>query len=63
MTLTPNPTIDDIQVTNCDGSAEVTVTASSLAGSIRYAMVTAGASAPTTFLNNGGIGNKLSLIT
>ncbi|WP_418501547.1 T9SS type B sorting domain-containing protein [Flagellimonas sp.] len=55
MTLTPNPTIDDIQVTNCDGSAEVTVTASSLAGSIRYAMVTAGASAPTTFLNNGGI--------
>lgn len=55
MTLTPNPTIDDIQVANCDGSTDVTVTGNSLVGGIRYAMVTAGAGAPTTFLNNGGL--------
>ncbi|WP_127136859.1 T9SS type B sorting domain-containing protein [Flagellimonas oceanensis] len=55
MTLTPNPTIDDIQVANCDGSADVTVTGNSLVGGIRYAMVPSGASAPTSFLNNGGV--------
>jgi gliding motility-associated-like protein/uncharacterized repeat protein (TIGR01451 family) len=55
MTLTPNPTIDDIQVANCDGSADVTVTGNSLVGSIRYAMVPSGTSAPTSFLNNGGV--------
>lgn len=55
MTLTPNPTIDDIQVANCDGSTEVTVTANSAVGNFRYAMVTTGAPAPTTFFDNGGV--------
>ncbi|MEG3660064.1 T9SS type B sorting domain-containing protein [Arenibacter palladensis] len=54
MTITPNPSIDDIQVANCDGNIEVEVTGNSAAGHLRYAMVSAGGSTPTTFLNNGG---------
>lgn len=54
MSLTPNPTIDDIQVSNCNGPASVNVTASSAAGQLRYAMVVAGAAAPTSYLVNNG---------
>lgn len=60
MTLTPNPTIDAVQVANCDGEIELTVTANSAAGGLRYALVTAGASAPTTFLDNGGVFSSIS---
>src|SRR5690606_37978114 len=55
MELTPNPEIDAIQVDNCDGNIEVTVTGSSAAGGLRYAMVTNGLPAPTAFLYNSGI--------
>src|SRR5690606_13589792 len=55
MKLTPNPEIDALQVDNCDGNIEVTVTGSSAAGGLRYAMVTHGLPAPTAFLYNSGI--------
>ncbi|MBD0776973.1 T9SS type B sorting domain-containing protein [Maribacter sp. ANRC-HE7] len=55
MTLTPNPTINDIQVANCDGNIEVTLTANSAVGNLRYAMVTTGGPTPTSFMDNGGI--------
>lgn len=55
MTVTPNPTIDAVMVTNCSTPIEVTITANSTAGNIRYAMVTAGTAAPTNYLTNGGI--------
>lgn len=55
MTLTPNPIITDIQVTNCDGNIELTISATSLVGNLRYAIVATGGSTPTSFLNNGGV--------
>tara|TARA_R110002050_G_scaffold196426_2_gene331344 strand:+ start:40813 stop:51588 length:10776 start_codon:yes stop_codon:yes gene_type:complete len=55
MTDTPNPTIDAVMVTNCASSIEVNVTASSAVANLRYAMVTAGNTAPTNYLNNGGM--------
>ena len=55
MTVTPNPTIDAVMVTNCSTPIEVVITANSTAGNIRYAMVMAGNAAPTNYLANGGI--------
>jgi gliding motility-associated-like protein/uncharacterized repeat protein (TIGR01451 family) len=49
LTLTPDPTIDNVVVDNCDGLGLVTVTASSPAASIFYSL-----DGGTNFVNNGG---------
>ena len=55
MTVTPNPTIDAVMVSNCASPIEVNITANSAVNNIRYAMVSAGAAAPTNYLNNAGL--------
>ena len=49
LTLTPDPTIDNVVVDNCDGLGLVTVTASSGAATIFYSL-----DGGTNFVNNGG---------
>ncbi|MCK0158104.1 T9SS type B sorting domain-containing protein [Cellulophaga sp. F20128] len=60
LTLTANPTIDNVTQDNCSAPISVTVAASSLAGNIRYALVPAGNPVPTYYLTNGGLFNNVS---
>ena len=53
--LSPNPTIDDIAVANCDVQADVTITASSTAAQIFYSL-----DGGTTYEDNGGVFNNLA---
>ncbi|MCV6629296.1 MAG: T9SS type B sorting domain-containing protein [Flavobacteriaceae bacterium] len=55
MSTLPNPSIDDIEIDNCSNSIQVKVTASPNPSVLRYAMVSAGNPAPTSFETNGGI--------
>ncbi|TAI47570.1 T9SS type B sorting domain-containing protein [Flagellimonas allohymeniacidonis] len=50
LTLTPNPTIDAVNVDNCTDPATVTITASSTAPQILYSL-----DGGTTYLDNAGI--------
>ncbi|WP_350290778.1 T9SS type B sorting domain-containing protein [uncultured Croceitalea sp.] len=54
LTLSPNPTLS-VSQDNCVSPITVTAVGSSAAGNLRYAMVTAGNPAPTTFEDNGGV--------
>ena len=55
LNLSPNPTIDDIAVANCDVQADVTITASSTAAQIFYSL-----DGGTTYEDNGGVFNNLA---
>ena len=55
LNLSPNPTIDDIAVANCDVQADVTITASSTAAQIFYSL-----DGGTTYLDNGGAFNNVA---
>ena len=55
MTLTPNPTIDNIAVDNCTDPATVTITATSGAAQIFYSL-----DGGTTYEDNGGIFNNIT---
>nr|WP_299071597.1 T9SS type B sorting domain-containing protein [uncultured Allomuricauda sp.] len=55
LTLTPNPTIDAIDVDNCTDPSTVTITASSGAAQIFYSL-----DGGTTYLDNGGVFNNIS---
>ena len=54
MSLAPNPTLA-VSQDNCTEPITVTAVGNSAAGNLRYAMVTAGDPAPTTFLDNAGV--------
>jgi gliding motility-associated-like protein/uncharacterized repeat protein (TIGR01451 family) len=53
LTLSPNPTLS-VSQDNCAAPITVNAVGSSTAGNMRYAIVTAGNPAPTTFEDNGG---------
>ncbi len=53
--LSPNPTIDDIAVANCDVQADVTITASSAAAQIFYSL-----DGGTNYFDNGGVFNNIA---
>ncbi|MEM6893621.1 MAG: T9SS type B sorting domain-containing protein [Bacteroidota bacterium] len=55
LNLSPNPTIDDIAVANCDVQADVTITASSTAAQIFYSL-----DGGTTYFDNGGAFNNVA---
>lgn len=55
LTLTPNPTIDAINVDNCTDPSTVTITASSTAPQIFYSL-----DGGTTYLDNAGVFNNIS---
>ncbi|MDP5230713.1 MAG: T9SS type B sorting domain-containing protein [Cellulophaga sp.] len=57
--LTSNPTIDSLTQDNCTSPISLTVNATG-AGVIRYAIVSNGSAAPTTYLNNGGVFNNIT---
>ena len=59
MSLSPNPTIT-VSQNNCSSPIQLVVTGGSAAGNLRYAIVTNGAAAPTSFLDNGGIFNNVA---
>ena len=60
--LSPNPTIDQVEQNNCSAPISLNVTANSLAGNIRYALVASGNPAPasTAYLDNAGIFNNVA---
>ena len=55
LNLSPNPTIDDIAVANCDVQADVTITASSTAAQIFYSL-----DGGSNYENNGGVFNNVA---
>ncbi|WP_149304838.1 T9SS type B sorting domain-containing protein [Pareuzebyella sediminis] len=59
LSLTPNPLLSVTQ-DNCTAPITVTATGSSAIGNLRYAMVSSGDPAPTTFNDNAGIFNNIA---
>ncbi|MEM9646871.1 MAG: SprB repeat-containing protein [Bacteroidota bacterium] len=55
LTLTPNPTIDSIDVDNCSDPATVTIHSTSGAAQTFYSL-----DGGTTYLNNGGVFNNIA---
>ncbi len=58
--LSPNPTIDSVTQDNCAAPISLTAVGNSAAGNLRYAIVTAGNPAPSTYVDNGGVFNNVT---